>query len=481
MPYQCNHKDRDGNYCWKFTGFYGHPESVKQEESWTLLKHLKSHAPVPWLCTGGFNEILDHSKKEGAAIRRESQIDDFRITLEECQLCDLGYTGPKFSWSNKRKDATFTKERLGHAVANKEWRALFQVVFVTILASCTSDHNPIYVQFSEQPSEWQSYKWGFKFEDSWNTDDDTFFTNFSAFYKVLNLMFLLYHAFSIIYSNYSGPNGVENYLRHLERRVMGDMNDSLLRPFTKAEVSFALSQMHPFKSPGSDGFAACFYQKSWATVGKVVSQAVLHYLNGGPFNVATNSTNIMLIPKFSSPSWLTNYRPISLSNVLYKLIAKVLVNRLKLVLPHAISPEQSAFILGRLITDNILVAFETLHTMDTRLKGNEGFMALKLNMRRIWNKINGWKEKFLLHDGKEILLKAVIQAIPTYTMSVFKLPKSLSRDINSSMAKFWWGHQENVNKNAWMSWSRLGKNKGRGGLEYRELESFNLALLVKQG
>jgi len=168
---------------------------------------------------------------------------------------------------------------------------------------------------------------------------------------------------------------------------MGDMNDSLLRPFTKAEVIFALSQMHPIKSPGLDGFAACFYQKSWSTVGKVVSQAVLHYLNGGPFDVATNSTNIMLIPKFSSPSWLTNYRPISLSNVLYKLIAKVLVNRLKLVLPHAISPEQNAFILGRLITDNILVAFETLHTMDTRLKGNEGFIALKLNMSKAYDLI----------------------------------------------------------------------------------------------
>jgi len=126
--------------------------------------------------------------------------------LEECQLCDVGYTGPKFSWSNKRKDATFTKERLGQAVANKEWCALFQVVFVTILASRTSDHNPVYVQFSEQTSEWQSYKWGFKFKDSWNTDDDTFFTNFSAFYKVLNLMFLLYHAFSIIYSNCSGKS-----------------------------------------------------------------------------------------------------------------------------------------------------------------------------------------------------------------------------------------------------------------------------------
>jgi hypothetical protein len=62
---------------------------------------------------------------------------------------------------------------------------------------------------------------------------------------------------------------------------------------------------------------------------------------------------------------------------------------------------------------------------------------------RIWERINGWKEKFLSHAGKEVLMKAVLQAIPTYTMSVFKLPKSLCQGINSLFSKFWWGNKKN--------------------------------------
>jgi len=72
-------------------------------------------------------------------------------------------------------------------------------------------------------------------------------------------------------------------------------------------------------------------------------------------------------------------------HVLYKLIAKVMANRLKKVLPFVICPEQSAFILGKLITNNILVGFETLHTMDARLKGKEGYMALKLDMSKAYD------------------------------------------------------------------------------------------------
>jgi hypothetical protein len=63
----------------------------------------------------------------------------------------------------------------------------------------------------------------------------------------------------------------------------------------------------------------------------------------------------------------------------------------------------------------------------------EAFVGIK---NKIWEQINGWKEKFLSQAGKEVLLKAVIQAIPTYTMSVFQLPKQLCSDINSMMSKF---------------------------------------------
>jgi hypothetical protein len=80
-----------------------------------------------------------------------------------------------------------------------------------------------------------------------------------------------------------------------------------------------------------------------------------------------NSTHIVLIPKVLNPVSVMEFRPISLCNVIYKLISKVLANRLKVVLPNIISCAHSAFIPGRLITDNIIAAFETMHTMQTRM------------------------------------------------------------------------------------------------------------------
>lgn len=75
---------------------------------------------------------------------------------------------------------------------------------------------------------------------------------------------------------------------------------------------------------------------------------------------------------------------------------------------------------------------------------------------RVCDCINGCKENFLSQAGKEVLLKAAIQAIPTYTMSVFLLPKTLCIDINSMMSRFWWGNKENDSKMAWMSWEKNG-------------------------
>lgn len=100
-----------------------------------------------------------------------------------------------------------------------------------------------------------------------------------------------------------------------------------------------------------------------------------------------NHTFVTLIPKVSPPTKVTDFRPISLCNVLYKLLTKVLANRLKHILPNIISTNQSAFIPNRLITDNVLVAYKALHTMASRLKGKKGYIAIKLDMSKVYDKV----------------------------------------------------------------------------------------------
>ena len=96
--------------------------------------------------------------------------------------------------------------------------------------------------------------------------------------------------------------------------------------------------------------------------------AVLEFLNTGYMEPDLNYTYIVLIPKIKSPEKIFDHRPISLCNVIYKIISKVLANRLKQILPQLIAPSQSAFVPSCLITDNVFIAYETLHAMHCRKK-----------------------------------------------------------------------------------------------------------------
>jgi hypothetical protein len=115
------------------------------------------------------------------------------------------------------------------------------------------------------------------------------------------------------------------------------MNASLLKPFSPKEVGHALAYMNPLKAPNPDGFRVCFFQRHWPTVGDSFRKAALDFLNLGIFDHSVNSTFIVLIQKISPPSSVSDFKPISLCNVVYKIVAKVLANSLKQVLPLVIS------------------------------------------------------------------------------------------------------------------------------------------------
>ena len=100
---------------------------------------------------------------------------------------------------------------------------------------------------------------------------------------------------------------------------------------------------------------------------------------------------------------------------------------------------------------------------------------------RFWKRIQGWKEKLLSKAGKEILIKSVAQAIPSYAMSCFDLTKSLCDDIMTMICCFWWAQQDQENKMHWLSKEKLCTRKENGGLGFRDLHLFNLAMLARQG
>lgn len=166
------------------------------------------------------------------------------------------------------------------------------------------------------------------------------------------------------------------------------MKTSLTVAFLDDEVYRALMQMAPLKAPGPDGFSAEFYQQQWKTVGRKVCNVALKFFQGSDLDKNINFTHIALIPKKkTAPSCVSDFWPISLCKVVYKIISKVLANCLKLILPYVISANQSAYIPGSLISDNIVAAYETLHTMHSRLWSKVGYMGIKLDMSKAYDRV----------------------------------------------------------------------------------------------
>ncbi|XP_021734157.1 uncharacterized protein LOC110700882 [Chenopodium quinoa] len=128
----------------------------------------------------------------------------------------------------------------------------------------------------------------------------------------------------------------------------------------------------------------------------------------------------------------------------------------------------------------------------TRVEGHDKYLGLPTYIGRskkivfqtiqdrVWKKVKGWKERFLSRAGREVPLKSVAQAIPTYAMQCFKLPESVIGNITSLCRNFWWGQKGSERKLALISWEKLCKSKREGGIGFRDLRAFNCALLARQ-
>ena len=130
----------------------------------------------------------------------------------------------------------------------------------------------------------------------------------------------------------------------------------------KQEILNILKSMRKNASPGPDGFNVAFYLAAWSWIGDDITALITTFYRTGIMPAHLNDTHIALIPKKLKCHLPSDFRPISLCNVIYKVIAKSLANRLKPHLPNYIHPSQQAFTQGRRISNNIIIAQEIAHS-----------------------------------------------------------------------------------------------------------------------
>lgn len=154
-------------------------------------------------------------------------------------------------------------------------------------------------------------------------------------------------------------------------------------------------------------------------LGDDLVKEVLHAMNTATIPDGWNETTIVMIPKIDSPDRVSQFRPISLCNVIYKVLFKMLSNRMKLILPDVISGHQSAFVPGRLITDNILIAYECIHAIKKK-KGKTGLCAVKLDMHKAYDRVEWvFLEKMMFKLGFDARwVKLVMACVSSVKYSV---------------------------------------------------------------
>ncbi|XP_033128722.1 uncharacterized protein LOC108872195 [Brassica rapa] len=157
-----------------------------------------------------------------------------------------------------------------------------------------------------------------------------------------------------------------------------------------AEIKTALFLIHPDKAPGPDGFSASFFHSNWSTVGTSLIREIQAFFRTGLLPTVTNVTYVRLIPKSTGAKLVSDYRPIALCNVAYKVITKILSLRLKPILQDIISETQSAFVPGRAISDNVLITHEILHSLKTSEAVIRCSMAVKTDMSKAYDRLE-WR------------------------------------------------------------------------------------------
>ncbi|KAL0451724.1 UNVERIFIED_CONTAM: hypothetical protein Slati_1150500 [Sesamum latifolium] len=450
-------------------------------------KELVNYNGIGVDSVGDFNEILEQYEKQGNIPRAQWQMQDFRNCLVDCDLYDLGVKGDIFTWCNRHETPNTVWARLDRACGNQGWIDLFPQTTITHETVACSDHSVIWIGLEEEDqtgkeltamvmeeiealpdtidnlAERRQRKEIKKIKDE---------NGIEVRHKEGIQRVVLDYFRSIFSSTNPTSEAVEEVLDCVEHRVTPAMNNSLSQPFTSEEVLHALKQMHLHKSPGPDEAFSGMIRKA-ERAGLIQGIAISRTVRLVSHLLFADDT---LIFCQSSDEALQCIKGILLSFEQASGL-KINLHKSAMVFSRNVNEEKQRDLAG--ILEVAVVAkhdkYLGLPTIAGRSK-KELFDSIK---DRVWHKVHSWSTKKLSQAGHAVLIKTVLQTIPTYAMSCFRLPDYFLKELQSTMADFFW-HGGDVAKIHWKAWPKLCKSRKDGGLGFRRLKEHNITLLAKQ-
>ncbi|KAL0287399.1 UNVERIFIED_CONTAM: hypothetical protein Scaly_2765900 [Sesamum calycinum] len=342
----------------------------------------------PWLVLGDFNAVLDDSEVRGRAADTSVSMAEFRTCILDTGLVQLPFTGCPYTWHNCSEGTRSLWKRLDRMLVNEahKWRGrtsifrfdnyLAQLPGFLVRLTISETHGNLTENvklakaYLDKAQELFAvyrddillhlvkccrmvYSEAIKLEMSmlkqraklrWMKHGDQ---NSRVFFRKINSKRAKHMIFQI-------TNATE-----LKHTLTLEEASFLIRPVTREEIKEAIFDIDEESAPGPDGYTSAFFKTAWPVVGQAISEAICEFFRTGQLLKQVNTTLLALIPKVNLPSYVSDYRPISCCNVLYKAITKVIVKRMQPI--HLlIDFSQTAFVPGRSIADNILLAQELL-------------------------------------------------------------------------------------------------------------------------
>ncbi|KAI0496466.1 hypothetical protein KFK09_022783 [Dendrobium nobile] len=400
-----------GRGSWKIASVYGSTSRLEIRKLWIdLEKHCTGNPPM--VVGGDFNCVMSQAKKRGGKRFILSQgSKDFNNFMIQNDLHEVKAMGPKLTWCNNKTGNARILEKLDRCLINSCALDIIHVAVVKYLSWVASDHCPILLEIFK-PLEFNrvirlNTWWRQRAKAKWMDEGDCNSSFFHAFANARRCSNWISHIKAIDGTISEEEEVIQKMFSDFFRlkwqhrsyslegwptpvNTIGMMDQKMLdAKFSRKELQVVVNDSKRNVSLGNDGISFAFIKDFWHIIKDDVWLAISQFLLSGVMDQTWKETLIVLIPKTKCPQEPINYRPISLCMTVYKLIAKMLLNRLERVIQKIISVDQAAFIKGHSLSDHVLLAHEVFNKFRWS-KARSGMFPIKLDMEQAYDSM-GWQ------------------------------------------------------------------------------------------